>query len=271
MLDQGPRMRDQGPHTLDQEQDAYQLQDWITRDDGQVFCTGVQALARLPIEQLRADRAAGHRTAAFASGYPGSPLGGLDLELARAARLAPELPIVLRPAVNEELGVSAVMGSQLASTRPDARYDGVVGLWYGKAPGLDRASDALRHAVFAGTSHPPLLRALGRERKIKVGTWAAPGLALLAKGKRLRGTPWDPFGHTRVRRAERKLAADYRRAIDEVIDGLTTERLDRAIEIASLPATVRGYEHRKLDGIEHFDATLPTALDAYGRTVGAKR
>ncbi len=131
---------------------GYQLQDWITKDAGQVFCTGVQALARLPIEQLRADRTAGHHTAAFASGYPGSPLGGLDRELARAARLAPDLPIVLRPAVNEELAVSAVMGSQLVASRPDAHYDGVVGLWYGKAPGVDRASDALRHAVFTGTS-----------------------------------------------------------------------------------------------------------------------
>ncbi len=136
---------------MSQLQTAYQLDDWITGDEGSVFCTGVQALARLPIEQLRADRAAGHNTAAFASGYPGSPLGGFDIELARAAKRA-GLPIVLRPAVNEELGVSAVMGSQLAAGRPDARYDGVIGLWYGKAPGLDRASDALRHAVFTGTS-----------------------------------------------------------------------------------------------------------------------
>ena len=131
---------------------AYSLADRVVRDDGTVLMTGVQALARIPVEQLRVDRLAGHRTAAFASGYPGSPLAGLDLELQRTARLAPELPIVVRPALNEELGVSAVMGSQLASERPDARYDGVVGLWYGKAPGLDRASDALRHAVFAGTA-----------------------------------------------------------------------------------------------------------------------
>ena len=44
------------------------------------------------------------------------------------------------------------MGSQLAAAQPDCRYDGVVGIWYGKAPGVDRASDALRHAVYAGTS-----------------------------------------------------------------------------------------------------------------------
>ena len=64
----------------------------------------------------------------------------------------PELPIVHEPAVNEELGATAVMGSQLAPGRPDARYEGVVGIWYGKAPGLDRAGDALRHGVFAGAN-----------------------------------------------------------------------------------------------------------------------
>jgi indolepyruvate ferredoxin oxidoreductase len=117
--------------------------------------------------------------------------------------------------------------------------------------------------------HPPLLRALGRKRKIAIGTRAAPGLALLAKGKRLRGTPWDPFGHTRVRRAERKLAADYRRAIDELIDDLTAERIDRAIEIASLPAGVRGYEHRKLEAMKRVDATLPAALADYHRIENA--
>ena len=114
--------------------------------------SGVQALARIPIEQLRIDRDAGLHTAAFISGYQGSPLGGFDQEVARAARLVPDLDVVCRPAVNEELGATAVMGSQLASEQPDFRYDGVVGIWYGKAPGLDRASDALRHAAFAGTS-----------------------------------------------------------------------------------------------------------------------
>jgi indolepyruvate ferredoxin oxidoreductase len=131
---------------------TYHLSDRYSRDEGRVFLTGVQALARLPVEQLRVDFRAGLRTAAFVSGYPGSPLGGYDVEIARAARAAPELRIVCRPAVNEELAATAVMGSQLAQTQPDARYDGVLGVWYGKSPGVDRATDALRHAVFAGTS-----------------------------------------------------------------------------------------------------------------------
>ena len=130
----------------------YALEDRYLADEGTVFLTGIQALARLPLEQLRADRRAGFKTAAFASGYPGSPLGGYDRAIASVAKLAPEYDIVCRPAMNEEYGASAVMGSQLAAAQPDCRFDGILGIWYGKAPGVDRASDALRHAVYAGAS-----------------------------------------------------------------------------------------------------------------------
>ncbi len=132
--------------------DSYQLTDRYLLREGRAFLSGVQALARIPIEQLRIDRDRGLRTASFISGYQGSPLGGFDQEIARAAKLVPDLDVVCRPAVNEELAATAVMGSQLAAEQPDCRYDGIVGIWYGKAPGLDRASDALRHAAFAGTS-----------------------------------------------------------------------------------------------------------------------
>ena len=130
----------------------YRLSDRYGEAGGMVFMTGIQALARIPIEQLHADRAAGLHTAAFASGYQGSPLSGLDQEFVRAARAAPEFTFVVRPNVNEELGATAVMGSQLASGQPDATYDGVIGIWYGKAPGLDRAGDAIRHGAYAGSA-----------------------------------------------------------------------------------------------------------------------
>ncbi|MEM7274286.1 MAG: indolepyruvate ferredoxin oxidoreductase family protein [Actinomycetota bacterium] len=132
--------------------ESYQLTDRFLQDDGTVFLTGIQALARLPLEQLRADRLHGWNTAAFVSGYPGSPLGGYGDAVSASARLAPDLPVVSRPGLNEELAASAVMGSQLAVLQPDCRYEGIVGIWYGKAPGVERAADALRHAVFAGTS-----------------------------------------------------------------------------------------------------------------------
>src|SRR5262245_28922047 len=96
----------------------YRLVDRYLADSGTVFLTGLQALARLPLEQLRADRLAGLNTAAFVSGYPGSPLAGYDVTVAAAAKLAPELPVICRPAMNEEYAASAVMGSQLAAAQP---------------------------------------------------------------------------------------------------------------------------------------------------------
>jgi indolepyruvate ferredoxin oxidoreductase len=121
-------------------------------ETGSFFFTGVQALVRAPLDQMRIDRRAGLRTAAFISGYQGSPLGGYDLELSRHKQLLDDLSIVHVPGLNEELGATAVMGSQLASTFPGQKFDGVVGIWYGKSPGLDRSGDAMRHAAYAGTS-----------------------------------------------------------------------------------------------------------------------
>ena len=130
----------------------YKLSDRYQKVEGHFFLTGIQALARLPIQQLRNDRVNGLNTASFISGYPGSPLAGYDTEIERALKAVSDLPITHQPGVNEELSAASVMGSQLAVLQPDCRYDGIVGFWYGKAPGIDRASDALRHAVFAGTS-----------------------------------------------------------------------------------------------------------------------
>lgn len=158
---------------------GYQLSDRFNAADGTAYLTGVQALARIPIEQVRRDRAGGLNTAAFVSGYPGSPLGGFDQELTRALR-AVDLPISHLPAVNEELAATAVMGSQLAPGRPDARFEGVVGVWYGKAPGMDRATDALRHAVFAGASpHGGALALVGDDPAAKSSTMPSSSDAAL--------------------------------------------------------------------------------------------
>ena len=134
--------------------DDYRLSDRYRLDDGRVFLSGSQALARMPYEQLRADRRNGLHTAAYVSGYPGSPLANFDRDVVASAALAAEdgLHLKFQPGMNEELAATAVMGSQLAVLQPTCRYDGILGIWYGKTPGLDRASDALRHATFAGTS-----------------------------------------------------------------------------------------------------------------------
>ena len=132
----------------------YLLEHRYTHDEGRVFLSGSQALARLPLEQLRVDRSNGWNTAAYVTGYPGSPLAGYDKDVRAVVRLADDagLRLVFQPGLNEELAATAVMGSQLSTTLTSTRHEGVIGIWYGKGPGLDRASDAIRHAVFAGTS-----------------------------------------------------------------------------------------------------------------------
>ncbi|QJY49769.1 indolepyruvate ferredoxin oxidoreductase family protein [Pseudonocardia broussonetiae] len=120
---------------------------------GPVLLTGVQAIARLLVEQHAADAAAGLRTASFVSGYQGSPLGGLDQTLAKASELQENAGLRLVPGVNEELAATAVWGSQVEVPGHARTVDGAVGVWYGKAPGVDRAGDPLRHGNMCG-AHP---------------------------------------------------------------------------------------------------------------------
>ncbi|MFF4776944.1 indolepyruvate ferredoxin oxidoreductase family protein [Microtetraspora fusca] len=128
------------------------LEDRYTAADGRVLMSGIQALVRLTLEQRRLDRERGLNTGVFVSGYQGSPLGGVDLEMGRAARFLGPAGVVFRPGLNEELAATAVAGTQLLAQVPGRRHDGVTGFWYGKNPGLDRAADAIRHGTLAGTA-----------------------------------------------------------------------------------------------------------------------
>ncbi len=131
--------------------DEFSLQQRYEAAPKQILATGIQALVRLPIDLMRADRAKGWNTAAFISGYQGSPLGGYDRELQSQRKLLDELNIVHVPGLNEELAATSVFGSQIAQTYARPKYEGVAAVWYGKSPGLDRAGDAIRHGSFGGT------------------------------------------------------------------------------------------------------------------------
>ncbi len=133
----------QGPISLDQK---------YTQGTGHVFLTGIQALVRLPMAQIRRDRAAGLNTAGFISGYRGSPLGGYDQQLFAARKHLEQYNIKFQPGVNEDLAATAIWGSQQLNLSPGAEYDGVVGIWYGKGPGVDRCGDVFRHGNTAGSA-----------------------------------------------------------------------------------------------------------------------
>jgi indolepyruvate ferredoxin oxidoreductase len=128
------------------------LDDKYLLNEGRVFMSGTQALVRLPLIQIRRDRAAGLNTGGFISGYRGSPLGNYDNELWRARKHLDAHGVVFQPGVNEDLAATAVWGSQQVGLRPGAKHQGVFGIWYGKGPGLDRSMDVLKHANAAGSS-----------------------------------------------------------------------------------------------------------------------
>jgi indolepyruvate ferredoxin oxidoreductase len=97
--------------------------------------------------------------------------------------------------------------------------------------------------------HPPMLRSVGLTRKIKLGPSMRPLLRLLARGRRLRGTPLDPFGLARVRRIERALVADYTETVTALAATLDAASYDRATRIADATELVRGYEGVKLASV----------------------
>ncbi|WER49515.1 indolepyruvate ferredoxin oxidoreductase family protein [Cupriavidus sp. WKF15] len=141
------------PDAARKAMEAVSIDDKYALESGRAYMSGVQALVRLPLMQRRRDALAGHNTAAFISGYRGSPLGNYDQAMWQAKKILADNHVVFKPGVNEELGVTAVWGSQqLDFDAASKKYDGVFGIWYGKGPGVDRSGDALKHANLAGTS-----------------------------------------------------------------------------------------------------------------------
>src|SRR6056297_974815 len=128
------------------------LNDRFDLTKSSVLLNGTQALVRLMLMQAARDRAAGLNTAGYVTGYRGSPLGAVDMQMMRAERPLKEAGILFQPGLNEDLAATALWGTQQAELRGEGKYDGVFGLWYGKGPGVDRSGDVMRHANMAGTS-----------------------------------------------------------------------------------------------------------------------
>src|SRR5271166_2008294 len=116
---------------------CYSLDDRYVRTAGTVHLTGVQALVRAFRDRAILDRTRGRHTATFVAGYEGSPLAGLDLEIARQRGALDGFDIVHRPAVNEELAATSVIRNHRRVHRDRAEPycagppDGFGGCWRG--------------------------------------------------------------------------------------------------------------------------------------------
>jgi indolepyruvate ferredoxin oxidoreductase len=96
---------------------------------------------------------------------------------------------------------------------------------------------------------PPLLSRVdpntGRPKKMRFGPWMMSAFALLARLKGLRGTPLDIFGYAQERRHERQLIADYEALVDEILTRLDRDNHGVAVQLAGLPAEIRGFGYIK--------------------------
>ncbi|WP_140627390.1 indolepyruvate ferredoxin oxidoreductase family protein [Methylibium rhizosphaerae] len=162
------------PEHIRKALESVTLDDKYALESGNAFMSGVQALVRLPMLQRKRDAVAGLNTAGFISGYRGSPLGGYDQALWNAKKHLAANHIVFQPGVNEELGATAVWGTQQLDLYPkNNKFDGVFGIWYGKGPGVDRCSDVFKHANMAGTAkHGGVIAIAGDDHISKSSTAA---------------------------------------------------------------------------------------------------
>jgi len=110
--------------------------------------------------------------------------------------------------------------------------------------------------------HPPMLRALGMKNKISLGRWATPLMVGLRAGRRLRGTPFDLPGRTKLRRIERALSGEYADAITLLVRANAPAAV--TLEAAGLPELVRGYESIKLDSLVQYRARMASLLNPSG-------
>ncbi len=163
---------------------AVSLDDKYRTGLDRVYLTGTQALVRLPLLQRQRDLSAGLNTAGYVSGYRGSPLGQVDIQMWAARKHTEAHHIVFRPGVNEELAATAIWGTQQVPLLRGATCDGVFAYWYGKGPGVDRAGDVFKHANYAGSARTGgVLLMAGDDHACKSSTIAHQSeLAFVAAG-----------------------------------------------------------------------------------------
>jgi indolepyruvate ferredoxin oxidoreductase len=191
------------------------------------------------LDELLARAAAhltGYQNAAWAARYLAfvQQVQQRERELATTGSTLPMTTAVARSLLKlmsykDEYEVARLYTDGQFQARLQAQFEGPVQLRFHMAPPLLSP---------ARDGQPP--------RKLTLGPWLMTALRWLAKGKVLRGGPFDLFGRTSERRLERDLIRRYEARIDDLWPALKPGNLPVAVQIAQLPLSVRGFGHVKL-------------------------
>jgi indolepyruvate ferredoxin oxidoreductase len=124
--------------------------------------------------------------------------------------------------------------------------------------------DRLRLKVYLA---PPLLARMdqitGEPKKMTFGPWIFSVFRLIARFKFLRGTPFDPFGHTQERKTERQLIRDYEVMLEEVLTRLDPANHAIAVGLAGIPEKIRGFGHVKTRHLKSAKADEAALLEQF--------
>jgi indolepyruvate ferredoxin oxidoreductase len=170
------------------------------------------------------------RRAAHLVAYQGERLAArYRARIAAAEAADPELAAVMARAYHKLLAYKdeyevARLHAETLKAAVDAQFTDVRAIRFHLAP-----------PILGGTDPS------GRPKKRTFGPWMLTAFGVLRRLKWLRGTPFDPFGHSRERRMERDLIAEYERDMDAVLAGLTPANRGIALDLAALPLEIRGF------------------------------
>ncbi|MGF1626518.1 MAG: indolepyruvate ferredoxin oxidoreductase family protein [Alphaproteobacteria bacterium] len=176
----------------------------------------------------------GYQNAAYAARYQALVDRAAQAEKAKAPGMTGFAEAVARYyfkllAYKDEYEVGRLHSDRTFLARIQEQFEGDYKLKYHLAPPLLAKTDPV-------TGHP---------RKKTYGPWMLRAFRLLARLRRLRGTPFDVFGYSEERRTERRLIAEYEAVVAELIDRLSHDSHPLVVEIARLPEQIRGYGHVK--------------------------
>jgi indolepyruvate ferredoxin oxidoreductase len=176
----------------------------------------------------------GYQDAAYARRYGDLVARVRDAEATRLAGSTALTEAVARYyfkllAIKDEYEVARLFAQTDFLQRVAAQFEGDYKLSYWLAP--------------PSTNKPD--RRTGEARKSRYGPWMMTGFRVLAKLRRLRGTPFDVFGHSAERRRERALIGEYEALVDELLTRMSKHNHELVVSLASIPEHIRGYGHVK--------------------------
>lgn len=157
-------------------------------------------------------------------------------------------------AYKDEYEVARLYAETDFVSRIEARFEGKINLRFHLAPPLFAKRDSD-----------------GRLIKKQYGMWMLKAFKVLAMGKVLRGTAFDPFGYTKERQSERAEIGNFERLMTETVDSLEANTFAVALELARLPQSVRGFGHVKEKSAEKAMVQMDALLDGRRNTEGTKQ